>query len=160
LNFSLGDLKSKLRSNDRAKDKLYDEVQDLKRKLKEQQRVNKEIDDKYSRYKDCLYRSKAQLNKLLDDYNDTIKRNQPKSNDTSKTNEVVTSSSSILLSTTTASVSASNIVAVGDEVAVTETSMKEETKEQDITAETKDVQSVATEDAIEINVDLTKEQLL
>jgi hypothetical protein len=63
-----------LKSNDRTKDKLHDEVQELKKKLKEQQRLNKEIDDKYSRYKDCLYRSKSQLNKLLDDYNDTIKR--------------------------------------------------------------------------------------
>ena len=52
-------------------------MQDLKKKLKEQQRLNKEIDDKYSRYKDCVYRSKSQLNKLLDDYNDTIKRTQP-----------------------------------------------------------------------------------
>ena len=75
--FLKDDLKSKLKSNDRTKDKLYDEVQDLKKKLKEQQRLNKEIDDKYSRYKDCLYRSKSQLNKLLDDYNDTIKRTTP-----------------------------------------------------------------------------------
>ena len=63
-----------MKSNDRTRDKLHDEVQELKKKLKEQQRLNKEIDDKYSRYKDCLYRSKSQLNKLLDDYNDTIKR--------------------------------------------------------------------------------------
>lgn len=100
--YILDEVKSKLRNNERAKEKLYDEVQDLKRKLKEQQRLNKETDDKYCRFKDLMYRSKVQLSKMLDDYNDTIKRNQPKtsssttsstSNDTNKSSDQTSSSS-------------------------------------------------------------------
>jgi len=60
---------------ERQKQKLNDELVDCKKKIREQQRSNKEIDDKYLRYKDCIYKAKSQLNKVLDDIGDAIKRN-------------------------------------------------------------------------------------
>jgi hypothetical protein len=76
-----------LRSAERSREKLYDEVQELKRKLKDQQRVNKETDDKYYRYKDCIYRSKVHLNKLQDEFNEILKKNEKAA---AKTDQAVT----------------------------------------------------------------------
>ena len=116
-----------MKSNDRSKEKLYDELQDLKKKLKEQQRLNKDIDDKYCRYKDCLYRSKTQLNKLLDDYNDTIKRSQPQKT----TPEVTTKPSEQQQSSViTAPVDSSSKVEVVEQQQKIEQEKEEKPKEQ------------------------------
>jgi hypothetical protein len=72
------------RSGDRAKQRLLDEVDDYRKKLREQQRANKDLDDKYVRVKDCLYKTKSYLNRALDDVNDTLKRGQPTSCSDSK----------------------------------------------------------------------------
>lgn len=52
--------------------------------MREQQRSNKELDDKYVRAKDSLYKTKSYLNRALDEVNDFLKRGQPKSTPTSK----------------------------------------------------------------------------
>ena len=56
---------------------MQDEIDDYKKKLREQQRTYKEIDEKYSRVKDCLYKTRSYLNRALDDVNDTLKRGLP-----------------------------------------------------------------------------------
>lgn len=61
---------------ERQKQKTNDELTDYKKKLKDQERSNRETYDKYSRFKDCIYRSKSQLGKLFDDMNEVIKRGQ------------------------------------------------------------------------------------
>lgn len=65
---------------DRLKLRLSDELNDYKKKLREQLRTNKEIDDKYIRFKECLVKTKSQLNKVVDDVSDVLKRGQPNSN--------------------------------------------------------------------------------
>jgi hypothetical protein len=40
-------------------------------------RTNKEIDDKYIRFKECLLKTKSNLNKLVDDVSDVLRRGQP-----------------------------------------------------------------------------------
>ncbi len=70
--------KNKLKSAERSREKLYDEVQELKRKLKDQQRLNKETEDKYYRFKDCVYRSRSHLNKLQDEFNEVLKKTENK----------------------------------------------------------------------------------
>jgi hypothetical protein len=65
------------RSGDRAKQRLTDEVEEYRKKLREQQKANKDLDDKYVRVKDCLYKTKSYLNRALDEVSDTLKRGQP-----------------------------------------------------------------------------------
>ncbi len=72
---------------ERQKQKLNDELIDCKKKMREQQRSNKDIDDKYLRYKDCIYKVKSQLNKVLDDIGDTVKRNSPSSSNTNNSTQ-------------------------------------------------------------------------
>jgi hypothetical protein len=71
---------------ERQKQKAQDEIESLKKKLREQERMNRDTYDKYSRFKDCVYRSKSQLGKFLDDINDVIKRGQLASSSSSLTN--------------------------------------------------------------------------
>lgn len=72
-------LKASNKSSDRQRQKIQDELNELKKKLRDQQRSNKDIDERYLRLKDCVYRTKSQLNRVLDDISDTTKRNQPPS---------------------------------------------------------------------------------
>lgn len=72
-------MKTLNKTADRAKARLNDELNDYKKKLRDQIRTNKEIDDRYIRYRDCLQRTKSQLNKLFDDIGDTLRRGQPSS---------------------------------------------------------------------------------
>lgn len=87
-------LKSQNKSSDRQKQKLSDELNDVKKKLREQQRTNKDIDDKYLRLKDCVYRTKSQLNRVLDDISDTTKRNQPPAPKSTKTESTTSKTNS------------------------------------------------------------------
>lgn len=64
------------RTLDRHKQKLIDEAIELKKKLRDEQKFSKDSDDKYLRMKDCLYRTKSQLNKVLDDISDSTRRSQ------------------------------------------------------------------------------------
>lgn len=70
-------LKTLNRTNERIKSRLTDDIADSKKKLRDQIRTNKEIDDKYIRFKDLLQRSKSSMNKLSDEISDTLKRSQP-----------------------------------------------------------------------------------
>ena len=70
---------------ERQKQKAQDEIETLKKKLREQERMNRDTYDKYSRFKECVYRSKSQLGKFLDDINDVIKRGQLTSSSNSLT---------------------------------------------------------------------------
>ncbi|CAF0707138.1 unnamed protein product [Brachionus calyciflorus] len=74
-------LKTQNKSLDRHKQKLTDEASELRKKLRDEQKFSKDSDDKYLKLKDCLYRTKSQLNKVLDDISDTTRRSQ-KSNET------------------------------------------------------------------------------
>lgn len=71
------------RTLDRHKQKLADETSELKKKLRDEQRFSKDSDDKYLRLKDCLHRTKTQLNKVLDDISDSTRRSQKSSGDSS-----------------------------------------------------------------------------
>lgn len=65
------------KTNERTKSRLNDDVAESKKKLRDQIRTNKEIDDKYIRYKDLLQRSRSTINKLSDEISDTLKRDKP-----------------------------------------------------------------------------------
>lgn len=73
------------KTSERNKQKLSDELNDTRKRLRDQQRINKEMDDKYLRVKDCLYRGKSSLNKLLDDIGDTFKKINPSKSSSDKT---------------------------------------------------------------------------
>lgn len=70
-------MKTLNKTAERVKVRLTDELNDYKKKLKDQIRTNKEMDDKYVRYRDCLQKTKSQLNKVFDDIGDVLKRGQP-----------------------------------------------------------------------------------
>ncbi|RNA45086.1 p30 dbc [Brachionus plicatilis] len=72
------------RTLDRHKQKLVDEASELKKKLRDEQRFSKDSDDKYLRVKDCLYRTRTQLNKVLDDISDSTRRSQKSSDSNGK----------------------------------------------------------------------------
>ena len=73
-------LKTLNKTSERVKTRLSDELSETKKRLRDQIKTSKEIDDKYTRYKDCLTKTKSQLNRLTDDVSDVLKRGQPNSN--------------------------------------------------------------------------------
>ena len=64
---------------ERLKTRLTDECTDYKKKLRDQIRTNKEIDEKYVRYKDMLQRTKSTMNKISDEISEQLKRGMMRS---------------------------------------------------------------------------------